>query len=279
MTSELALLREATDFVRRKTAFQPTVALLLGSGLGPVSEGMDSVATFRTEEIPHFPRCTVPAHEGTLSLGTLAGVACLVLRGRFHLYEGYSVREIVRPARLAKLLGAKILIVTNAAGGIRQDLRTGDLMLITDHVNLTGQNPLSGPNEDDLGTRFPDMSQAYDPRLREIAREEARAAGFPLAEGVYAGLAGPSFETPAEIRMLLAVGVDAVGMSTVCEVIASVHAGIRVLGISCITNRAAGLGEGRLSHDEVVEVTARFKDRYKELVTRVLRHIAAGGAA
>ncbi|MBI1850426.1 MAG: purine-nucleoside phosphorylase [Planctomycetes bacterium] len=277
MKSEFELLQEAKAFIRKTTSFEPKVALLLGSGLGPVSEALEPVAVFKSETIPHFPKCTVVAHEGTLALGKLGGLDCLALRGRFHLYEGYSVREIVRPVRLARLLGAQILVVTNAAGGIRADLQPGDLMLISDHINLTGVNPLTGDNEEPLGTRFPDMSEAYDKSLRTLARDEARAAGFPLAEGVYAGLAGPSYETPAEIRMLRNVGADAVGMSTVCEVIAGVHAGLRVLGVSCITNRAAGLSEGRLSHEEVLATTSKYKDRYSELIARVLRRFAKDG--
>jgi purine-nucleoside phosphorylase len=277
MASEFEMLQEAKAFIRKKTSFEPKVALLLGSGLGPVSESLEPVATFKSETVPHLPKATVIAHEGTLALGKLGGLDCIAFRGRFHLYEGWSVREIVRPVRLARLLGAQILVVTNAAGGIRADLSPGDLMLISDHLNLQGVNPLTGENEEPLGTRFPDMSTAYDPALRELAKAEARAAGFPIAEGVYAGLAGPSYETPAEIRMLRAVGADAVGMSTVCETIAAVHAGMRVLGVSCITNKAAGLSAGPLSHEEVLETTSRNKERYSELMARVLRRIAAGG--
>lgn len=270
---ENALLDEATAFVRRRTTFTPRVALFLGSGFGPMADAVDAEASFAAGSVPHLAAGAVAGHEGRILLGRIADVPCFVLRGRPHLYEGHDPRVVARPVRLARRLGCSVLAVTNAAGGIREDLRPGDLMLLADHLNLTGGNPLVGPHEEALGPRFPDLRDAYDPDLRRIAREEARAAGCELAEGVYAALLGPSYETPAEIRMLRAMGADAVGMSTVHEVIAAVQGGMRVLGISGITNRAAGLGKGRLSHDDVLAVGARIQPRIHAVLERILRRI------
>ncbi len=275
MTPEYGRLKESEAFVRRTTRLRPRVALLLGSGLGSLVDAMNVAAELKTDSIPHFPRCTVPEHRGSVAFGSLEGVDCVAYRGRFHLYEGYSAAEIVRPVRLARLLGAEILVVTNAAGGLSPDLEPGDLMAIADHLNLTGANPCAGENVDEMGPRFHDMSAPYCPELRALASAAAKESGVPLKSGVYAALMGPSFETPAEIRMLKTLGADAVGMSTVPETIAARHAGMRVLGVSCITNKAAGLSDATLSHDEVIEVTSRFNERNRKLVSAVLRSLAS----
>ncbi len=273
-TSEMSCLLEARDHVRSRTSFTPKVTLFLGSGLGSIIEGMETEAEFPSAEIPHFPRCTVQGHDGRLLLGRLGGVDCAVQSGRFHLYEGHPARVCVRPLRLSRLLGSEILLVTNAAGGIHQDLNPGTLMLLTDHLNLTGQNPLTGENVDELGPRFSDMTQAYDLRLQEIARNQAKNQSVVLREGIYAALPGPCYETPAEVRMIQTLGADAVGMSTVPEAIAAVHCGMRVLGLSCITNRAAGLSSGTLSHEEVVEVTRKATETIRNLMLGILGDLA-----
>lgn len=261
---------EAAAVVRQRTELVPRVALVLGSGLSDLADEMTDAVVFEPEELPHLPRSTVEAHDGRLVLGRLGGVPSFVLRGRQHIYEGYSATEVVRPVRLARALGATVLVLTNAAGGIREDLAPGTLMLLEDHVNLTGQNPLTGPNSDALGPRFPDMSAPYDADLRARSHEAAAAEGFALAEGVYAAMPGPSYETRAEIRMLAALGVDAVGMSTVHEAVAAVHGGVRVLAFSSITNRAAGLSDSPLSHEEVVETNRVTADRNRALLRRLM---------
>jgi purine-nucleoside phosphorylase len=270
MTLTAVQIREAAAYIRGKTALEPEIALILGSGLGVLAEHVEDAAVILYEEIPHFPLSTVEGHAGELVIGRLAGRTVVIMRGRFHMYEGYGPELTAFPVRVMKALGARTLVVTNAAGGINTSFEPGDLMLITDHLNLTGRNPLVGPNDDELGPRFPDMSEAYSRRLRAIATETAREQGLRLREGVYAGLLGPSYETPAEIRMLRALGADAVGMSTVAEVIAARHAGLDVLGISCISNMAAGILDQPLSHDEVMETTERVKSRFLALVTGVI---------
>jgi len=277
MTSERDRLDEAVAWIRRRCDLAPRVVLQLGSGLGPVADALDEAASFAMGEVPHLPPCTVVAHEGRVVLGLLHGVPVMALRGRFHLYEGHEPAVVARPTRIGARLGAGVLVVTNAAGGIREDLQPGTLMLIRDHLNLTGRNVLVGDNDEELGPRFPDMSAAYDPGLGAMAAEEARAAGVAMPEGVYAGLLGPTYETPAEVRMLATLGADAVGMSTVQEVVAAAHAGLRVLGLSCITNRAAGLAEGPLSHDEVLETTRRVEGRNRALVERLVARLAGEG--
>ena len=232
----------------------PSVGLILGSGLGG------------------FAASTVPGHAGKLVVGKRGSVDCAVMQGRIHFYEGHSARQVAFPARTLVALGAKTLIVTNAAGGLRHP--PGTLMLIRDHINLFPDHPLRGPNDDRIGLRFPDMTRAYPKELRALAREVARELGVELAEGVYAGSSGPSYETPAEIKMLEVLGADATGMSTVPEVIAAVHMGARVLGISCITNWAAGLGPGRpLSHDEVTETAEQVREKFEELLDRLVARL------
>lgn len=259
-------LSRAVDAIRDRCDLRPRLALLLGSGLGPLREAVSGATVVPYAEIPGFPVPRAPVHAGELVLGELGGLPVAVMSGRAHLYDGYGAAEIAFPVRTMSRLGVETLLVTNAAGGVRLDLAPGDLMLITDHINLTGHNPLTGPNADSLGTRFPDMTEAYDLELRALAREAALAVNVPLAEGVYLGLAGPSFETPAEIRMARTLGADAVGMSTVLEVIAARHCGLRVLGISCITNMAAGITTRKLSAAEVVETAELARPRFAALL-------------
>lgn len=251
----------------------PKVGLVLGSGLGDVVERFEARVDVPYGEIPHFPSSTVEGHAGQLVFGRWSGQDVVAMRGRVHLYEGYSASEVVFPIRVMLALGAKVLIVTNAAGGIDPHFATGDLMLISDHLNLTGTNPLVGPNDPAWGPRFPDVTHAYDPKLREIARAASKALKLPLHEGVYAGLLGPSYETPAEIRMLRTMGAAAVGMSTVLEVIAAAHAGARILGISCISNPAAGLTDAPLDHEEVQEAAYAAREHLGALVEALVSQV------
>ncbi len=252
-------LRAALRFLRARLPVKPVAAVVLGSGLGPIGLGRAS-ATVPYARIPFFPRPGAAGHPGELALhGRVA-----VLRGRVHFYEGYGLDEVVRPVRAMALLGARTLVVTNAAGAVNRAFRPGDLMLIADHLNLMGGNPLRG------GPRFTDLTAAYAPGLRALARRAARKEGLRLREGVYAAVPGPSYETPAEVRMLRRLGADAVGMSTVPEVIAAVHAGMRVLGISLITNRAAGIASGPVSHGEVLETSRRALPRLAAFLRTVL---------
>ncbi len=258
----------------RAQGFQPRVGLILGSGLGALAEEAEAVAVIPTAEIPDWPVSTVPGHAGRLVLGTLASQPVLILQGRVHYYEGYTMAQVGLPVRVMQRLGVETLIVTNAAGAVNPDFAPGDLMLITDHLNLIGMaglNPLRGPNLDELGPRFPDMSQAYDRELQALARRVAREAGILLREGVYASLAGPSFETPADLRFLRGAGVDAVGMSTVPEVIVARHGGTRVLGISGISNKANLDGSTITTHEEVLEAGRVIAPKLLTLLRGVLR--------
>jgi len=266
----LQIIEEAAAYIASQTSLRPELGLILGSGLGVIGDEMEEAVTIPYGNIPHFPVSTVEGHAGELVVGKLEGRAVALMRGRFHMYEGYEPERTALPVRVMKQLGARTLFVTNAAGGINLDFASGNLMLISDHINLTGRNPLVGPNDSALGPRFPDMSEAYSRRLRQIAKETAAELGVPLREGVYVGLLGPNYETPAEIRMLRALGADAVGMSTVSEVIVARHAGMEVLGISCITNMAAGILDQPLSHEEVMETTERVKSQFVSLVLALL---------
>jgi purine-nucleoside phosphorylase len=250
------LLPPALSALKAKMAHAPEVALVLGSGLGTLADTLEDRLCVPYTEVPRMPTSAVSGHAGNFVFGKLGGKRVVIMQGRVHMYEGYSASQVVFGVQLMLKLGATTLVVSNAAGGIRRDLRPGDLMLIEDHLNLTGDNCLRGPNDPTLGQRFPDMSAAYDPALRLQAANAAVKLEMVVRRGVYAGLLGPNYETPAEIRMLRTMGADAVGMSTVQEVIAANHMGARVLGISCITNAAAGLSPMKLSHDEV-EATAR----------------------
>jgi purine-nucleoside phosphorylase len=250
----------AAAAIRKRTRVLPALAIILGSGMGSIADSIDSPAIIPYADIPGWPESTVEGHSGRLVTGMLAGRNVAVMQGRAHYYEGYPIDRVTFPVRVLQRLGVKDLIVTNAAGGINPDLAPGDLMLITDHLNLLGMggaNPLRGPNDSRLGPRFPDLSQAYDQGLRDLARQAAAESGVALREGIYACLAGPSFETPAELRFLRKIGADAVGMSTVPEVIVARHGGMRVLGISVISNRACIDGSSPVSHTDVLAATGR----------------------
>jgi purine-nucleoside phosphorylase len=252
----------------------PTIGVVLGSGLGPFADQLDDDVAVSYEDIPGFAVSTVKGHAGKLVAGKSSGVSICALQGRVHCYEGLPLSQIVLPVRALVAAGCKTLVLTNAAGGIRDDLQPGDLVLLRDHINLQGQNPLTGPNDERLGPRFPDMSDAYDTELRGLALAAARDLDLPLSEGVYAALLGPSYETPAEIRMLRAMGADLAGMSTVPEVIAAHHMGARIIGVSCVTNLAAGLG-GALSHDEVKETAERVRNRFTGLLAAIIEKLGA----
>ncbi|WP_435925164.1 purine-nucleoside phosphorylase [Paenibacillus sp. DYY-L-2] len=266
----IGMIREAADFIRSKTKVTPKTGLILGSGLGVLADHIEEAVSIAYKDIPYFPQSTVEGHAGELLIGNLNGSPVILMKGRFHMYEGYGPELTAFPVRVMKELGVKTLLVTNAAGGVNTSYEPGDLMLISDHLNLTGTNPLIGQNDNELGPRFPDMSQAYSRKLRELARSKAQQAGVSLQEGVYAGLLGPSYETPAEIRMLRTLGADAVGMSTVSEVIVARHAGLEVLGISCISNMASGILDQPLSHEEVIETTDRVREKFLNLVLAII---------
>jgi purine-nucleoside phosphorylase len=244
----------------------PRVGLILGSGLGSFADSLKDKVVVSYEDIPGFPTSSVKGHAGQLVLGRVGETWALVMQGRVHYYEGYDLSEVVFPTRVLVSMGCKILVITNAAGGVHADLEAGDLVVLHDHLNLMGANPLRGDNADSLGTRFPDMSTAYDPKLRALTKEVARAENIDLRTGVYAALSGPSYETPAEIRMLRTMGADLVGMSTVPEVIAANHMGARVIGLSCVTNLAAGISSVPLSHEEVAETAGRVEKTFVGLI-------------
>jgi len=270
VAEQLEQLDAAVTYLRQKYYRAPEIGVILGSGLGDFGSGMKESVVIPYSEIPHFPVSSVVGHSGKLLLGSMEGLSLAVMSGRVHYYEGYRMEQVVFPARVLGRLGVKTLIVTNAAGGIHRDFKPGDLMVITDHINLMGANPLHGPNLDDLGVRFPDMSEAYGKQLRGLALRAAESVGIRLQQGVYIAVAGPSYETPAEIEMFRRCGADAVGMSTVPEVIAAGHMGMRVLGISCITNMAAGVLPQKLHHAEVLETTARVQREFVSLLERVI---------
>jgi purine-nucleoside phosphorylase len=264
----------AAEFVGRRTELRPTIAIVLGSGLGAFAEQLESATAIGFAEIPNFARSTVPGHSGKLVIGKVAGVPVAVMQGRVHAYEGYSPEEVTFPVRVLGRMGAKTLVLTNAAGGINEGLRQGQLVLIADHINLSGRNPVAARNDERLGPRFFDMSEAYSSRLRELAHEAARAMEFRLDEGVYLSVLGPSFETPAEIRAFRTMGADLVGMSTVQETIVARHMGIEVLGISCVTNMAAGIQKEPLSHEEVMETGRAVEKQLAGLLTRLVAMMA-----
>ena len=261
----------AVSFIRSKASLQPAVGVILGSGLGNVVDAIDVDTTIPYSEIPGAKASTVVGHQGRMILGRVGTVPVVVMQGRVHFYEGYEMDEVMFLARVIGRLGIERLIVTNAAGGINTSFKPGDLMLISDHINLMGMNPLRGPNIEDLGVRFPDMSEAYPQALRDMAREVATELGILLQEGVYLALSGPTYETPAEIRAFRTLGADAVGMSTVPEVIAMSHMNIPVLGISCITNMAAGILKQKLTHQEVIDTTTRVQSEFTTLVLALVQ--------
>ncbi|MBK7857592.1 MAG: purine-nucleoside phosphorylase [Archangiaceae bacterium] len=252
----------------------PKVGIILGSGLGAFADALQDATAISYSELPNFPQSSVVGHAGRLVLGKLGGESIVAMQGRVHFYEGYTPQEVAFPARVLCKLGIKALVVTNAAGGINTAFQAGDLMAITDHLNLAGYNPLTGKNDDSLGPRFPDMSTAYDPKLLRLLEKSAVESKVPLRKGVYACLSGPSYETPAEIRMLRTLGADAVGMSTVPEVIAAAHMGVKVAGISCITNLAAGISKTALSHEEVGETAEKSRGIFQRLLERFLPEVA-----
>jgi len=268
-------LDEAVAAVRERSSLEPTVGVVLGSGLFAFADSLDDAVSVPFEEIPHFPTATVSGHPGALALGHVGKVAVAALKGRVHYYEGHSLDAVVFPVRVLGRMGVRSLIVTNAAGALNVDFRPGDLMILRDHINLLG-NPLVGPNDDTLGPRFPDMSHVYDPGLRALAARSCAAAGALSHEGIYISVTGPSYETPAEIRMARAMGADAVGMSTVPEVIAARHMGIRVLGLSCLTNMAAGITDQKLDHRDVLAVGERLRETLLDVLRRVIAGIEEG---
>lgn len=262
------------DSIRDRIPFEPEVALILGSGLGDYADDIRVVSTLSYHDIDGFPVSTVPGHKGQFIFGYVGEVPVVCMQGRVHFYEGYPITDVVLPVRLMKLMGAKILFLTNASGGINLDFSAGDFMMLTDHVATFAPNPLIGQNIDELGTRFPDMSAVYDPELQQIIRRVAADNGIDLKEGVYAQLTGPSFESPAEIKMLSKLGIDAVGMSTVCEAIAANHMGMRICAISCVCNLAAGLSENPLTHEEVQEAANAAAPKFKKLVSESIIRFA-----
>ncbi|MDH7484060.1 MAG: purine-nucleoside phosphorylase [Spirochaetales bacterium] len=268
-------IAEARDTILHALGPAPRLAIVLGSGLGSLADSLHESKSIQYAAIPGFPRATAPGHAGRLVSGRLGSVPVLCMQGRFHVYEGWEPSQIAFPIRVMRALGVEIIILTNAAGGVNLDYRPGDFMLIRDHINLSGRNPLVGPNDETIGPRFPDMSKAYDLALREAAHQAAASLGTALHEGVYAWFLGPSFETPAEIRMARLLGADAVGMSTVPEVIAAVHCGLRVLGISCITNMAAGILDQPITSEEVLEISERRKPAFEALLRSIVTLLAS----
>ena len=270
---EFVRAETATKFILKKAKLRPKIALVLGSGLGAFADEFAEATRIPYTKIPHFPRSTAIGHAGQLVIGTVEGVAVAGMQGRVHLYEGYSAKEVAFPIRVFARMGVKAVILTNAAGGIKREFMQGRLVVISDHINLQGVSPLSGPNEEGFGPRFPDMSTAYDKKFRELTLADGRLLGINLGEGVYAAVAGPGYETPAEVRYLRSIGADLVGMSTVPEVIAARHSGLRVLGISCVTNAAAGVLDQPLDHKEVLETAELVKGQFIGLLRAVIRDL------
>jgi purine-nucleoside phosphorylase len=265
----------AVSFIRSRTKLQPQIGVILGSGLGNVVDAIDVETSIPYSEIPGAKASTVMGHQGRMIIGHAGKVPVVVMQGRVHFYEGYEMNEVTFLARVLGRLGIKHLIVTNAAGGVNTSFAPGDLMLISDHINFSGVNPLRGPNVEDLGVRFPDMSETYAPALRTLAREVAATNGIDVKEGVYLFVTGPSYETPAEIRAFRTLGADAVGMSTVPEAVVMSHMSIPVLGISCITNMAAGVLNQKLTHTEVIETTTRVQKQFTALVLGILERLGS----
>ena len=268
--SVIGQLDDAVKFINGRTSLRPKTALVLGSGLGAFADTLENAVRIPYKDIPHFPVSTAIGHSGTLVIGHSGGVSVAVMAGRVHFYEGYKMSEVVFPARVLGRLGIDTLVLTNAAGAVNMSFKPGDLMIIEDHINLMGTNPMIGPNEDELGLRFFDMTVAYDAALRKIAAAACVKARIRARRGVYVGLTGPSYETPAEIRMLRKIGGDAVGMSTVPEVIAARQMGVRILGISCMTNMAAGILKKPLHHTEVLDVGETIKGRLMKVLSGVI---------
>ncbi len=274
MTDQFTLADAAAQFILKRTTVRPKIGLVLGSGLGAFADSLADAIRIPYADIPTFPRSTAIGHAGKMVIGTAGDVPVAAMQGRAHLYEGYSAQEITLPMRVFGRMGIRAVILTNAAGGINLGYSQGALVLVRDHINLQGTNPLVGANDDRFGVRFPDMSRAYDRDYLQLTREEATKLGIPLHEGIYAALLGPSYETPAEIEFLRRIGADLVGMSTVAEVIAARHMGMKVLAISCVTNMAAGILDQPLSHAEVMETGERVKTIFEALLRAVLPRVA-----
>jgi purine-nucleoside phosphorylase len=266
-------IQDATDMIRSVCSYKPTIGLILGSGLGDLADQIEHAVIIPYGEIPHFPVSTVESHAGQLVMGELAGKTVVAMQGRFHFYEGYTQQEVVFPIFVMRQLGMEMLLVTNAAGGMNPAFQAGDLMILTDHLNMTGANPLIGPHIAELGPRFPDMSRAYTPELIALTEQIAQKYGFSIKKGIYAGISGPTYMTPAELIMLRKLGGDAVGMSTVPEVITASFLGLRTIGISCITDMAIGEELEPLSHEQVMETANRTKPRFNQLVTGLIREV------
>ncbi|MBX7403783.1 purine-nucleoside phosphorylase [Clostridium chauvoei] len=266
-------LQVASKFILEKTKYKPEIGLILGSGLGSLADSIENPEFYDYKDLPHFPTSTVEGHAGRLVIGMLNGKCVVAMQGRFHYYEGYAYNEVTFPVRVMKLIGVEKLVVTNAAGAVNKDYVPGDLMLITDHLNLSGDNPLIGRNLEDFGPRFPDMSNAYNVELRNKALEIAKKLNMSVKQGVYAMMSGPTYETPAEVRMVRILGGDAVGMSTAPEVIVANHCGMKVLGISCMTNMAAGILEQPLNHEEVIETSNMVKAKFTQLMNEIIATI------
>ena len=265
-----AMIAEAAEYILSQTALRPTIGLVLGSGLGDFADTLEDAVRIPYGAIPHFPAATAPGHSGTMVIGKKCGRTVAALQGRLHYYEGHSMQTLTLPIRVFAAMGITNLVLTNAAGGANPAYNPGSLMLISDHINYSGANPLIGPNLDAFGPRFPDVSDLYTGQLRAAVKEKAAAAGIHLEEGVYMMFTGPNYETPAEVRMAQILGADAVGMSTVPEALVAGHCGMRIVGISCITNHAAGVTDAKLDHSEVVEIAAKVHDTFRDLLELTL---------
>lgn len=261
---------EIISYLKSKNVIKPEIGIILGSGLGILAQEICEPVRIPYSEIPYFPQSTVVGHNGQFIFGYLEGKPVICMDGRFHYYEGYDLKQVTLPIRVMKKLGVSNLLVTNAAGGVNENFTAGDLMIIKDHINLMGENPLRGKNNEEFGLRFPDMSEAYDTGLRKIVFQAADELKINLQDGIYVAVSGPSYETPAEIRYVRTIGADAIGMSTVPEVIVANHCGIKVLGISCITNMAAGISKGKLNHNEVMETANIVREKFVNLIKRTI---------
>ena len=266
-------ITETSQYIMDKVNVKPEIGFILGSGLGVLADKIENPKIIPYSEIPHFPQSTVHGHAGELVFGEFQGKKVLAMKGRFHYYEGYPLEVVTFPVRVMKALGVTTLIVTNAAGGVNESFEPGDLMIIEDHLNLSNNNPLIGPNDEKLVVRFPDMSNAYNKNLITLAEKTAEELNIKVKKGVYTFLSGPTYETPAEIKMLQKIGADAVGMSTVPEVIVAVHSGLKVLGISCITNMASGILDQPLNHEEVIETAAKVKEKFLSYLTQIVKNM------
>ena len=266
-------IRSAADFILSRVSIRPTIGMVLGSGLGDFADTLEDAVRIPYAEIPNFPVPTAPGHVGAMVFGKKQGKEVVVLQGRIHFYEGLSQQQITLPIRVLAAMGIKLLVLTNAAGGVNLSFGPGTLMMISDHINYSGANPLVGPNLDDFGPRFPDVSDLYTKALRDAVKDAAKQAGIEVREGVYMMFSGPNYETPAEVRMAKIVGADAVGMSTVPEALVAGHCGMEVIGISCITNIAAGLSDQKLDHSEVLEIASRVHDTFQSLLDVILRTV------